>query len=168
MDYTLPVTGNTQTGGIIYGTANTACFALTPVTTLTNNGQSLAAVEGVNDGTTAISTLAVHSFTYSVTYNTVPVVLVPEPSTWALMGLGLVAGCGGRPPPHGGLISSPRYHFRRALTRRPGADKVHPHRMDLFHLPDPCRTAEMARPRSSTWGSPGWTPTAAAGAGSRR
>ncbi len=89
VDYALPVTGNTQTGGIIYNTATT--FALTPTTTLTNNGLSLAAVEGVNDGTTAISTLAIHSFTYSVTYNTIPTV-VPEPSTMALGALGL-AGC---------------------------------------------------------------------------
>ena len=92
VDYALPVTGNTQTGNILYGAANTS-FTLTPATTLTNNGMSLAAVEGVNDGTTAISTLAIHSFTYAVTYNTVPV-LVPEPSTWAMMGVGMV-GCAG-------------------------------------------------------------------------
>ncbi len=91
VDYTLPVTGNTQTGNILYGTANTS-FTLNPTTTLTNNAQSLAAVEGVNDGTTAISTLAVHSFTYNVTYNTVPTP-APEPSTWAMLGLG-VAGLG--------------------------------------------------------------------------
>lgn len=91
VDYALPVTGNTQTGSIIYGTANTN-FALTPTTTLTNNAQSLAAVEGVNSGTTAITNLAVHSFTYSVTYNTVPTV-APEPSTWAMLSLG-VAGLG--------------------------------------------------------------------------
>ena len=82
LDYLLPVTANTQTGGIIYGAANTA-FTLTPTVTLTNGGLSLAAVEGVNYGTTAISNLAVHSFTLSVTYAT-----VPEPSTVAMMGLG--------------------------------------------------------------------------------
>jgi len=91
VDYTLPVTGNTQTGGIIYNTSTT--FTLTPTTTLTNNGMSLAAVEGVNDGTTAISTLKVHSFTYAVTYNTVSVP-VPEPSAMAMVALGL-AGCAG-------------------------------------------------------------------------
>ncbi len=89
VDYTLPVTGNTQTGGIIYSASNTT-FALSPATTLTNNGLSLAAVEGVNDGTTAISTFAIHSFTYSVTYNTIPV-LVPEPSTYAALALGTLA-----------------------------------------------------------------------------
>ena len=86
VDYALPVTGNTQTGNILYGTTNTS-FTLTPTTTLTNGGQSLAAVEGVNDGTTAISTLAVHSFTYSVTYNTIPIP-APEPSTYAFVGAG--------------------------------------------------------------------------------
>ena len=91
VDYSLAVTGNTQTGNIIYGTANTS-FTLNPTTTLTNNGLSLSAVEGVNTGTTAISGLAIHSFTYSVTYNTVPTP-APEPSTWAMLGLG-AAGLG--------------------------------------------------------------------------
>ena len=91
VDYALPVTGNTQTGGLIYNTST--AFALTPTTTLTNGGQSLAAVEGVNDGTTAISTLKVHSFTYSVTYNTVPTA-APEPSTFVLGGIGLLGAVG--------------------------------------------------------------------------
>ena len=91
VDYALPVTGNTQTGGIIYNTSST--FALTPTTTLTNGGQSLAAVEGVNDGTTAISSLKVHSFTYSVTYNTLPTA-APEPSAFVLGGIGLLGAVG--------------------------------------------------------------------------
>ena len=91
VDYSLAVTGNTQAGSILYGTTNTS-FALTPTTTLSNNNLSLAAVEGVNYGSTAISGLAVHSFTYSVTYNTVPTA-VPEPSAYAAAAAGaLVLG----------------------------------------------------------------------------
>ncbi len=84
LDYLTPVTGNTQTGNILYGAANTS-FTLTPATTITNSGLSVSAVEGVNTGTTAVSGLAIHSFTYSLTYATVA---VPEPSTVAMMGLG--------------------------------------------------------------------------------
>ena len=84
VDYALPITNNTQTGNILYGTANTS-FTLTPGVTLTNNNQSLAAVEGVSDGTTAISTLAVHSFTFSITYDTISAA-VPESAEFGTIG----------------------------------------------------------------------------------
>ena len=91
VDLLTSLTTYTGTGTAIYGTANTA-FTLIPGTTLSNNNQSVAAVEGINYSatTTAISGLAVHGFTYTITYPTVSA--VPEPSTWATMGLGLVAG----------------------------------------------------------------------------
>jgi len=91
VDYVLPITGYTDTGYIVYGTANTQ-FTLTPGVTTTNGDMSLSAAEGVSDGTTAISNLKVHQFTFSVTY---PTANIPEPSSAALCvvgGLGLLFG----------------------------------------------------------------------------
>lgn len=88
LNYLTAVTGATSTGYILYGAANTQ-FALTSTPTIITS-TSLSDVEGVNDGTTAISTLAIHNFTIAITYPTLA--LVPEPSTWAMMGMGLVAG----------------------------------------------------------------------------
>ena len=85
----IPITSDTSTGNILYN-GNTS-FTLTPATTLAADGSSYSAVEGVNAGTTAISTLGVHSFTYSITYATVP---APEPSQFAALGIGLL-GLGG-------------------------------------------------------------------------
>ena len=44
----------------------------------------------MNTGTSAISGVGVHQFTLNISYPTLA--LVPEPSTWAMMGLGLVVG----------------------------------------------------------------------------
>ena len=84
LDFTSVLTGITTTGTGLYSTAST--LALTPQTILSNGGTSLSASEGINSGTTAITGFNVRSFTYVISY------AVPEPSTWAMMGLGLVAG----------------------------------------------------------------------------
>ena len=84
LDFSSPVTGATATGSILYTAANTS-FTLTPSTTLSNNSESLSATEGVNAGTSAITGLDVHSFTYIITY------AVPEPSTFAFAGIGALA-----------------------------------------------------------------------------
>ncbi len=92
VDYALPVTGYTTAGSYTYS-GGTFAFSTPPTATLTNSNQSLALVAGINSGTTAISNYKFTAFSFSITYNTVPTV-VPEPSTWALCGLG-VAGCAG-------------------------------------------------------------------------
>jgi hypothetical protein len=92
VDFTTPIVSPTATGYILYSSANTQ-FALTPVLTQSNNGASLAGVEGVNDGSTAISTLAIHEFELAVTYANPAVSAAPEPGTWLLMIAG-VAGIG--------------------------------------------------------------------------
>lgn len=88
VDFLLPIAANyTQAGSLIYGSANTN-FSLTVFnTTLSNGNRSLAEAIGVNNGTSAISGVAVHSFTYSITYANA----VPEPSTYAVLALGTVA-----------------------------------------------------------------------------
>jgi hypothetical protein len=78
VDFTTPIVSPTATGYILYSSANT---------------QSLAGVEGVNDGSTAISTLAIHEFELAVTYANPAVSAAPEPGTWLLMIAG-VAGIG--------------------------------------------------------------------------
>ena len=88
LNYLTPVTGATSTGYIIYGTANTQ-FNLTSAPTLPTT-MSLTDVEGVNTGTTAISGIAIHQFTLTISYPTLAA--APEPSTWAMCGLGLVGG----------------------------------------------------------------------------
>ena len=88
VDFTSPVLAPAGTGFLIYGAANTQ-FALTPTLTQSNGNESLAAVEGVNDGTTAISTIAVHEFEFAVTYANAAVSAAPEPGTWALMLMGV-------------------------------------------------------------------------------
>ena len=90
----LPISSDTATGNILYGASNTS-FTLTPTTTLGTGSTSYSAVEGVSDGTTAISTLAVHSFTYAITYATAATAsAAPEPSEWAAMAF-TVLGIGG-------------------------------------------------------------------------
>ncbi len=84
LDFTSALTGVTASGSGLYSTATT--LTLTPQTTLSNGATSLSATEGINSGTTAITGFNVRSFTYVISY------AVPEPSTWAMMGLGLVAG----------------------------------------------------------------------------
>jgi hypothetical protein len=71
-------------GNVSDPSANT----LHPTTNIASDGSSYNAAEGVNSGSPMIgvSTDGVNSFTYSITYNS----LVPEPSTWALLGLGAV------------------------------------------------------------------------------
>lgn len=86
VDLLVPITTYTATGSVIYNASTKQ--TLTPGTTLSNNGLSYAGVEGIQAGTSAINQFTVHSFTYAITYPNV----VPEPSTWAMMGLGFVAG----------------------------------------------------------------------------
>ena len=80
-----PISAYTDAGSVAYGTNLTA--ALTPNTMIGNGGNSYGTAEGLNtaSATTAISSYTVHGFTYSITYDTVS---VPEPSTWAMLGLG--------------------------------------------------------------------------------
>lgn len=81
----LPITSTTSSGSILFSGGT---FALTPTVTISAGGSAYAGVEGVNSGTSAISTFAVRSFTLTVNYAT-----VPEPSTLAFVSLGL-AGAG--------------------------------------------------------------------------
>lgn len=88
LNYLTAVTGATSSGFMLYSSANTQ-FALTSTPTLITS-TSLSDSEGVNTGTTAISSFAVHQFTLTISYPTLAI--VPEPSTWALCGLGLAGG----------------------------------------------------------------------------
>lgn len=83
----LPIRSYTSTGGIIYGPGNFQ-NALTPGVTLGTGRMSYSAAEAASNDTTAVSDLAIHQFTFSITYTNA----VPEPSTWALVGIGLIAG----------------------------------------------------------------------------
>lgn len=86
LSLTSAISSYTSTGNIVYGAANTV-FTLTPNVTLTNGGLSFTAAEGVNTGTSAISTFAIHEFNFSITYaNAAP---VPEADTWAMLAAGL-------------------------------------------------------------------------------
>ena len=87
LNYLLPVTGATSSGYILYSAANTQFNLMSTPTLITST--SLSDVEGVSDGTTAISTLAVHQFTLTITYPTLA--LVPEPSTYAAAAIGALA-----------------------------------------------------------------------------
>ena len=51
---------------------------------------SITDAEGVNDGTNAISALAIHQFTLTVSYPTLAA--APEPSALAMCGRGLIGG----------------------------------------------------------------------------
>lgn len=84
VNFSLPITSYTSTGNIVYG-ANNTVFTLTPTVTLTSGGLSFTAAEGVNTGTSAISTFAVHEFNFSITYANP----VPEADTWAMLAAGL-------------------------------------------------------------------------------
>lgn len=83
----LPITSYTAAGSTIYGTNTTVPIG---TTTLFPTTTSYAAALGVNTAsdTTAINAFTVHSFTYSITYANV----VPEPSTWAMLGFGAIVG----------------------------------------------------------------------------
>ena len=74
----------TATGSTVYGTSTKQ--ALTPTTTLSNSSLSYAGVEAIQAGTAAINQYTVHSFTYSITYTNA----VPEPSTYACAGAGVL------------------------------------------------------------------------------
>ncbi len=91
ISFTDPIASYTAAGNIVYSAANTV-FNLTPTVSLPSGTLILTAAEGVNVGTSAISTLAIHEFDFSITYaNAAP---VPEASTWAMLmaGLGLTVG----------------------------------------------------------------------------
>ena len=86
LDYALPITGATATGSLLYSTSTS--YTLSPITSLSNNFESLAATEAISINGGTVSSLAIHSFTYSITYNTLP---VPEPSTYAAAAFGALA-----------------------------------------------------------------------------
>jgi hypothetical protein len=75
-------------GGIYMGMTYSNSLPLI-TTYISNGGSSYGSAEGVSTGSTGnpVSGDGVNSFTYSITYSTT----VPEPSTWAMLGLG-VAG----------------------------------------------------------------------------
>ena len=83
-----PITSYTSSGSCSYsGTPN---FALSPQTTLLNSGSAYQMYEAISAGSGSINSLAVTSFTYSITYPT-----VPEASSFGVIGgilLLLVAG----------------------------------------------------------------------------
>ena len=83
LDVTVPIGSFSSSGSTAYSGGT---LALTPSTTLTNGNTSIAAAEGVQSGTTAITGFTVHSFTYSITYTA-----APEPSSFAFAGAGLSA-----------------------------------------------------------------------------
>ena len=86
----VPVTTYTATGSVTYGATSTNVATVSPTTQLATNGSSYAFAEGVNSSplTIAASAYAFRTFTYSISYPTI----VPEPSTWAMLGLGIIAG----------------------------------------------------------------------------
>jgi hypothetical protein len=72
----------------VYGAANTV-FALTPVATLGSGGLSFSVAGGVNYGTNAISTLAIHDFNFAITYANPVAAAVPETTSTTLFLAGL-------------------------------------------------------------------------------
>ncbi len=79
----IPINSYTATGSALYSGGN---ISATPIVTLGTGNLSYSAVEGVNAGTTAINTFAVRQFTFAITYTN-----VPEPSTYAFVGAGVLA-----------------------------------------------------------------------------
>ena len=87
IDYALPITSYTATGSVANQTSSAT---LTPTTTLSNNNESVAAAEGISFGAgNPAADYAITSFTYSITYPT-----VPESSGFGLIGgvVGLLLG----------------------------------------------------------------------------
>ena len=83
-----PITSYSATGSVIYGPVGSpSTGAIAPNTMLGPGGDSYGVAEGFNTGsaTTPASSYDAHTFTYSITYNTIP---VPEPSTWAILSIG--------------------------------------------------------------------------------
>ena len=93
VDYTLPITSPYSLSAyVLYGTAETQ-YSYTPANTaatLTNGGDSLAIGEGINFGT-AISTVSPNTLSVSITYPTLSLPNVPEPSTYAAAAVGALA-----------------------------------------------------------------------------
>jgi hypothetical protein len=89
------ITTDTSTGNIVYSGGN---FTLTPSVTLSSDGLSFAAVEGVNAGGSALYSLAIKEFDFSITYANPTVSAVPETNNWALLlgGLGVMGFVGRR------------------------------------------------------------------------
>jgi hypothetical protein len=85
----LPITSYSATGSTIYGTGTGTTVNLSPNTTVAGGGESYTMYENISDGGTTLNALRFHSFTYTITYDTLP---VPEPSAMVLCGLGLI-GC---------------------------------------------------------------------------
>lgn len=81
-DLVLPIASATGSGSILFSGGT---LALTPTVALTNGGTTLSGSEGVAAGGSDLSSFAIRSFTLSFTYAT-----VPEPSTWMLLGFGVV------------------------------------------------------------------------------
>ena len=86
IDYATPISSPAFAGSAIYGTSTN--LTLTPTGTLSASGQDVTAFEGFNFTSTTTRNTA-KSLTLTITY-----AAVPEPSTWAMCGVGLV-GCAG-------------------------------------------------------------------------
>ena len=80
-----PTSPVTEAGYLLYGSGETQ-FTLTP--TDSSSGTTLAAAEGVNNGSSAISAVGVNEFELSFTYANPPA--VPEPATLGAFGAGLL------------------------------------------------------------------------------
>lgn len=85
VNFTSALTNYSATGYIVYG-ANNTVFNLTPNLVVNNGALSFTVAEGVNTGTSAISSIGIKEFNIAITYANP----VPEPETWAM----LVAGLG--------------------------------------------------------------------------
>ena len=85
VNFTSALTNFSATGSIVYGVNNTV-FNLTPNLVVNNGALSFTVAEGVNTGTSAISSTGIKEFNIAITYANP----VPEPETWAM----LVAGLG--------------------------------------------------------------------------
>jgi hypothetical protein len=86
----VPISSYSAVGSTIYGSSSTA--SITPVTVLSDSNTAYGMAESVSlGGTDAVNGAFFHSFTYAITYNTLP---VPEPSAIALSVLGLTACAG--------------------------------------------------------------------------
>jgi hypothetical protein len=91
LDFLLPVTSPTYTGFMTYSGGNFSLSSSAVANSvLTNSNMSLKTALGVNAGGSDLAGFAIRSFTFSVTYAT-----VPEPGSLALClvgGLGLLVG----------------------------------------------------------------------------
>ncbi|MGI8955980.1 MAG: PEP-CTERM sorting domain-containing protein [Chthoniobacterales bacterium] len=82
LDFTLPLTSPTYTGSLLYS-GGTLALNPTPNSVLSNGNMSLATAEGVNAGGSDLAPFAIRSFTFNVSYAS-----VPEPTSFVLFAIG--------------------------------------------------------------------------------